>query len=272
MKVVIVTFLSLVAFSSASLLYVALKDNRAFDRNLGETRAIADSLTLENDSLGQNARVLQGRVDSLETNNKKLSQSLRLVNSKLALNEQEMARQMKLAEEKFVDLSKMHDSANQLLTATRKQQVALTADYNKLKMELTELGKAKKQLEEELSVNRLHVRENILLESFAQNEKPTAIGDKVSKIVATFSTPMEIKKPSFRMLDPNGKQLTDQDGIFEFKTFKESEFPPGMAGLGKPVYKAELTYQVLEKLGSGIYRIEMSANNKPVGSLLLVYR
>jgi len=74
-----------------------------------------------------------------------------------------------------------------------------------------------------------------------------------------------MKSPGFKIFDPNGATLSDQNGTFKLQLSKESNSPTGSM-------KMELTYLISKKIGPGLYTIEILNENKHMGNLLVRFR
>jgi hypothetical protein len=130
------------------------------------------------------------------------------------------------------------------------------------------LGDAGKQLNDQLELARATTKDNILIETVTKSGQLNLKGKKVRKIIASLSMAREMKSPTFRIFDPGGIQLPEQNGSFELKSINEAS---ANSPWGNSM-KIELTYLLSKKVGPGLYKIEMLNENKHVGNLLVRFR
>jgi hypothetical protein len=77
-----------------------------------------------------------------------------------------------------------------------------------------------------------------------------------------------MKSPTFRIFDPNGIQIPEQNGSFDLKSVNETSVNSGSGNS----MKIELTYLLSKKIGPGLYKIEMLSENKHIGNFLVRLR
>jgi hypothetical protein len=130
------------------------------------------------------------------------------------------------------------------------------------------LGDDNEKLNEQLIISKTAAKDNILIETMTKSGKLNLKGKKVRKIVATLNLQNEMKSPTFRIFDPNGVQIPEQNGSFNLKSINETSMNSGWGNS----MKIELTYLLSKKIGPGLYKIEMLNENKHVGNLLVRVR
>lgn len=268
MKFAVGLVVSMFVLGSVSLLYTAYKDNKSLDQSLIAARRRADSLYLHSDSAEQHVEELKRKVDSAIARASELKKSVALTQRELRAKDREIERSHQAT-----------DSANKKIESLLASQKTDAKNLTELKTRNDQLEKDKKELgakivvitesNDKLNNALLNVKDNIRLEAVNQRGKLNVKGKKVKKIIATLSVPFELKKPTFKFFDPNGNQLPDQNGAFNFHSVNDanSTFADGYRST-----KIELSYSLSKRLGRGTYKIEMLDGNKHIGNLMVSLR
>jgi len=257
--------------AAASLLFIAKKANNSLDRDLIATRSKADSLSKNNELLGDRVKRLNGKSDSLVVKNGELEKSIELTTSQLASKDREIWKTHKAAAnatKKYDDLVVAKKDWDKQLANLKTANAQLGQENKSLSNKILLLNDDSKKLNDQINTSRAAAKDNILVETMAKSGKLEVRGRKVKKIVASLTVQSELKSPTFRVFDPSGNQLPEQNGSFEFKTVNEI---PQNSTIGNSI-KIELTYLLSKKLGAGLYRIEVLNDSKHIGNLLVRFR
>ena len=263
--------LGIFLLGSVSLLFVAKKDNNELYRDLTVTRSKADTLSKENESLNYDLKRSKGRNDSLTSNSAELEKSLTLTRDKLAAKERDLSKTYKTTEEtnkKYNDLLSAQKAWEKESGNLKDVNEKLGHENESLKNKVALLGDDNEKLNEQLIISKTAAKDNILIETMTKSGKLNLEGKKVRKIVATLNLQNEMKSPTFRIFDPNGVQIPEQNGSFNLKSINETSMNSGWGNS----MKIELTYLLSKKIGPGLYKIEMLNENKHVGNLLVRVR
>jgi hypothetical protein len=264
--------LTIFLLGSVSLLFIAKKDNSDLYRDLAVTRSNVDSLSKEKELLDNNLKKFIGKNDSLASKTKELEKSNTLTRNRLAAKERDIAKTNKITEEtnkKYDDLLSTQKKWEKESTNLNDANAALGRENESLKNKVLLLTDDNIKLNEQLILAKSAAKDNILIEPMTRTGKLNLKGKKVKKIVASISLQNEMKSPTFRIFDPKGIQLSEQNGSFNLKRINETSMN---SQVNSNSNKIELTYQVSKKIGPGLYKIEMLNENKHVGNLLIRFR
>jgi uncharacterized protein YhaN len=269
---VVSILLTIFLLGSVSLLFIAKKDNNNLYSDLNVTRANADSLSKEKESLGNTLKKIRGKNDSLTSKSSELGKSLSLTRNRLAAKERDIAKINKTTDEtnkKYEDLLAVHKEWEKESKNLKDANAALGRENESLKNKVLLLTDDNNKLNEQLTITKTTAKDNILIEPMTRSGKLNLKGKKVRKIVASLNLQNEMKSPTFRIFNPNGIQLPEQNGSFNLKRINETSMN---SQVNNNSNKIELTYSVSKKIGPGLYRIEMLNENKHVGNLCIRFR
>jgi hypothetical protein len=264
--------LTIFLLGSVSLLFIAKKDNNDLYNDLKVTRSNLDSLLKEKELIGNNLKKSTGKNDSLTSKSGELEKSLSLTRSRLAAKEREIAKVNKTTDEtnkKYEDLLSGQKEWEKESRNLKDVNAALGHENESLKNKVLLLTDDNTKLNEQLIIAKTTAKDNILVEPMTKTGRLNLKGKKVRKIVASLNLQNDMKSPTFRIFDPNGVQLPEQNGSFNLRHINETSMNSLMNNNSN---KIELTYSLSKKIGPGLYRIEMLNENKHVGNLCIRFR
>jgi hypothetical protein len=256
---------------AVSLIFIAKKANNSLDADLKMTKSNADSLLKVTGSLDEGIKKVKGRNDSLSLKNGELEKSLARTNSKLAAKEGEIQKNKIATDEankKYDNIVASQKDLNKQLVSLKTLNDQLGQENKNLTSKAATLSEKNNQLNDKLQFAMISTKDNVLIETTSKSGKLNLKGKKVRKIVASMNTHGEMKNPTFKIFDHNGVQLSEQTGSFSVKKSNESSAD---SPLGNTM-KLELTYLPSKKIGPGLYKIEISNENKHIGNLLVRFR
>ncbi len=263
--------LAIFLLGAGSLLFVAKKDNNDLFRDLTEARSKTDSLAKTSESLNKDLKIVTVKNDSLASKNGELEKSLSLTHTQLAARERDISKTHKTIEEtnkKYNDLLSAQRTWEKESGDLKEANQKLGHENESLKNKIVLLADDNKKLNEQLVTAKTAAKDNILIETMTKSGQLNIKGRRVRKIVASFNVQNEMKSPTFRIYDPSGVPLPEQNGSFDLKSLNE---PSANSASGGSM-KIEVTYLLSKKIGSGLYRIEILNENKHVGNLLVRFR
>jgi hypothetical protein len=264
--------LTIFLLGSVSLLFIAKKDNNNLYRDLSVTRSNVDSLLKEKESLDNNLKKIKGKNDSLTSKSGELEKSLSLTRNRLTAKERDIAKTNKTIDEtnkKYEDLLSAQNEWEKEARNLKDANEKFGRENESLKNKVLLLTDDNTKLHEQLIISKTTAKDNILVEPMTKTGGLNLKGKKVRKIVASLNVQNEMKSPTFRIFDPNGVQLPEQNGSFNLRHVNETSMNSPMNNNSN---KIVLTYSISKKIGAGLYRIEMLNENKHVGNLCIRFR
>jgi len=256
--------------------------NSSLSFNLDEERLRSETLLSEKLVLEKDIEKMKVKILDMREKNSDLSRIAKTTSKKLESQEAEF-RKLKKENGTLAQIKKQRQQLADLQLELEKELNALKTSYADLESKNLGLSQSVTALEErnkilELDLNRAliaSVDQSQMEAVKGRKEKLTVRARKADKLVANFEVPASLKNLSFRMVDPKGKVLSRNDGTFVTLT-KPSEnnviASSGQVALVNQLQTVEMEYEPNNKLGSGIYTLEILNDNLYVGSLKIKLR
>lgn len=160
----------------------------------------------------------------------------------------------------------------------QKQIEALTLNVStaqmenqKLTAEIASLEERNKMLTEDLRRASLASMDNTEIKALkGRRDRLTIKATRTKKLVAEFEVPAHMKNVSFKITDPSGKVLTNNDGtIASTITASSNNYTASSTAQDKDLgtSKVEMVFVPKAKLKSGVYKVEILSENLHLGGL-----
>lgn len=264
------------ALFSASVLWIAgvRHINASLETRLEHERLKSEELLSEKLKLEKDLLKTKNQLFTLQDRNLALENAVTNAKAKLEIREAEFKR----TQNEMRSLVYLRSQRNQIQNDLKSELEATKADYFELEAKNRELRNEVAGLQErnvllagDLSKSMLAVLDQSQVNAVKGNaEKLTVRAGRTKKLVAIFEVPDDLKSLTFRIFDPNGNLLTQEDGLVASKSTSQENGYVASANTGvrnHALQKVEMTFIPHGKLKSGVYTVEISNANLYVGSL-----
>jgi uncharacterized protein YhaN len=251
--------------------------NSSLETGLQSEKLKSESLLSEKLFLERDIQKMKDQLFTIKGENVQLNQVLESASEKLKAQEAEYNR-MKKNNASLTQIRKQRQELLALQSQLENELQSLRASYTELEAKNNDLNNTLAFLQERnqmltddlnramfAAVDHSHVQA-----LKGKKERLTVRARKTSKLIANFEVPGNLKKLSFRVIDPQGNALSAKDGTITSTTSPSDESYTASTDSeaeGKKLQKVEMVYAAKAKLKSGLYTVEILNENLYVGSL-----
>jgi hypothetical protein len=210
-----------------------------------------------------------GKSDKLDAELKQTLQKLSATESefKKAKNENASLKQYKQQNNDLLAMQK--DLHRQIESLTQSVSTA-QMENQKLNAQLVSLEERNKMLADDLRRTALASMDNTEIKALrGKKERLTVKASRTKKLIAEFEIPGHMKNVSFKITDPSGKLLSNNDGTIASTFTASSNNYTASTSDAKSLgtAKVEMVFIPKEKLKSGMYKVEILSENLHLGGL-----
>ena len=232
-----------------------LSEKLLVEKDVARLKAQLSDLTSKNGKMSTELNQTLQKLQVAESEFKKVKNENASMKQYRKQREELLALQAEL--EKRIEALTQGKSATEMENQRLAEQIAYLEDRNKL-------------LTDDLRKVSLAAIDNIGINMLKSRERLTVRASKAKKLVAEFEIPGSMKNVSFKITDPSGRLLTNDDGaIASTVTANSNNYTASSTAnaANTSTSKVDMVFIPKEKLKPGTYKVEILSENFHLGGL-----
>lgn len=250
--------------------------NSSLQSTLEQEKLRSEALLSEKLLLEKDIEKAKSQLSSLRGINEELDQVVRTTEAKFAARELEL-KKLKKQNASLEDLRKQRQALLKIQSDLERELASVRSAFSGLESENQILSQKLAQLQEQNGILMNDLNRAVLASMDrtqvqtvkGRKERLTVRARKTDKLIASFDVPGSFRNISFRVLDGNGKLMTDKEGTIVSHTVPSANNAVASAEnySVESVQKVHMEYLPKVKLRSGVYTVEILNDNLYVGSV-----
>lgn len=250
--------------------------NQSLETGLRQQRIKSEKLLSEKLKAEKDLLAIKEQLAGLKGKNKQLDDLVKRTSAKVE-SQEALLKRLKKENTSITQLRKQREELLDIQSQLQRELSEIRTSYANLEAQNRTLNATVASLEEKNRILTNDMNRAMLasvdqtqVQALKRSEKLTVRARRTKKLIANFEVPVDLKNLSFRILKPNGEQLTQEQGSIAFTSAPaDNNFTASLdaAQIGSGSQKVKMTFEPKVKLSKGTYGVEILNDNIYVASM-----